>query len=80
MEADGLDEVLMTDGGQQSTVHHAEVKEQGLVQVGFPAGGECAAGIFFPGQALKVGREATGRGKRLGLSVLSRRVLGEGTL
>lgn len=62
MKADGLDEVLMTHGGQQSTVHHAEVKEQGLIQVGFPACGERAAGIVLPGSALDMEGEAAGSG------------------
>lgn len=53
MEADGLGEVLATDRGQQSTVHHAEVKEQGLIKVGFPACGVCAAGIVLPRHALR---------------------------
>lgn len=77
MKADGLDEVLVTGRGQQSTVRHAEVKERGLLQVGFPARGECAAGTGPPGHALR-GREKV-EGKRLRLRVLGRRVSGEGT-
>lgn len=77
MEADGLDEVLMTDRGQQSTVHHTEVKEQGLLTVGFPACGESAAGVVLPRLALQVEGEATGMRKRLQLSVMDRRVSGQ---
>lgn len=61
MKADGLDEVLVADGGQQSTVHHAEVKEQGLIQVGFPACGGRAAGIVLPGGTLDVEGEEAGQ-------------------
>lgn len=62
MKADSLDEVLVANGGQQSTVHHAEVKEQGLIQVGFPACGGRAAGIVLPGDTLDVEGEAAGSG------------------
>lgn len=71
MKADGLDEVLVTHGGQQSTVHHAEVKEQGFIQVGFPACGECAAGIVLPGNALEMEKQQAG-GKRRRLRALGR--------
>lgn len=54
MEALGLDEVLLTIGHHQSTVKQAEVVEQGLLQVGFPACVGRAAGIVLPGGALKV--------------------------
>lgn len=56
MEADGLDEVLLAAGSQQSTVRHAEVKEQGLIMVGFPARGVRAAGVVLPRHALRWGR------------------------
>jgi hypothetical protein len=62
MEADGLDEVLATGRGQQSTVHHAEVKEQGLLKVGFPTCGTCAAGIVLPRPALRWGQKGVRRG------------------
>lgn len=53
MEAEGLDEVLLTVRGQQSTAHHTEVQDPGPIKVGFPACGVCAAGIVLPGYALR---------------------------
>ena len=72
IEADGLDEVLLTVRHHQSTVNEAEVVEQGHIQVGFPACFSCAAGIVLPGDALKVEEETKGiggggGGKRKGL-------------
>lgn len=60
MEALGLDEVLQTVGPHQSTVNNAEVVEQGLLQVGFPACVGRAAGFVLPGAALKVEEAAKG--------------------
>lgn len=62
IEAEGLDEVLLTVRHHQSTVNKAEVVEQGHIQVGFPACVGCAAGIVLPGDALKVKEEAKGIG------------------
>lgn len=55
----------MAERGQQSTVRHAEVKEQGLIKVGFPACVACAAGIVLPGHALRRGQRQQTVGKRL---------------
>lgn len=60
METLGLDEVLLTFGQHQATVNHAEVVEQGCIQVGFPACVGRAAGIVLPGAALKVEEAAKG--------------------
>lgn len=62
VEADSLDEVLLTVWHHQSTVNQAEVVEQGHIQVSFPACVACAAGIVPPGDALKVEEEAKGGG------------------
>lgn len=62
IEADSLDEVLLTAWHHQPTVNQAEVVKQGHIEVGFPACAGRAAGIVFPGGALKVEEEAKGRG------------------
>lgn len=53
IEADSLDEVLLTGWHHQPTVKQAEVVEQGHIQVGMPTGTGCAAGLLCPGDALR---------------------------
>lgn len=62
VEADSLDEVLLTAWHHQPAVNQAEVVKQGHIEVGFPACAGRAAGIVFPGDALKVEEEAKGKG------------------
>lgn len=64
VEADGLQEVLLTVRHHQSAVNQAEVVEQGHIQVGFPARVGRAAGTVLPGDALEVDEETKGMGSR----------------